>query len=508
MGIDTQTDNPIFEVINSIVPPKKESIIETHENLYLFFSIDLCNSTQMKDTIREWFSVTNMLYNERFTHMHFWKYNGDEVLYAEPFDSLESLVDIIQEAYYFIGSLQGEMRKLVTKKDNPEEVALKGTFWLARTYDKNSQNILIKTQPVNEFLGKSIDEGFRISKKVSESKIVLDSKIVYLLLLTYNIYGFDTYKSKDFYGFCKVANDAKADLKHKIHDMLKNIYFMGYVQLKGIWKNRGYPVFWYFTDKNSCAYDEQLDKQYVVPEAVMDEKGLSKWFSQLSEIYKAVHAQKEFNCILKFIAKKSKYQYSLDSFSRLYYSVVCYNPKSENVLIAQRSTERQHLKGVWEFGTYKHSTVNTTKVLCAKIKDTFGIDVDLLTDGEPEENIIPLHFCTIYRNGQAHNSILCAAVINGDKTDEEILKIIDGYRQEQDNKQRKKEYEKYAFVNIETASEYKSITLEEIESDSYKAISNKAEEFSSDSAVMYFKKSIKVAIRYCKERYLSKTWDE
>ena len=48
MGIDTQTDNPIFEVINSIVPPKKESIIETHENLYLFFSIDLCNSTQMK----------------------------------------------------------------------------------------------------------------------------------------------------------------------------------------------------------------------------------------------------------------------------------------------------------------------------------------------------------------------------------------------------------------------------------------------------------------------------
>lgn len=101
MGTNMMTH--IKEIQDLVSPPKvTENIVANDERLYMFFLIDICNSTQMKETVAAWFEATKLLYNEQFQFMHFWKYNGDEVLYAEPFSTVEAMAETISQAYIHI----------------------------------------------------------------------------------------------------------------------------------------------------------------------------------------------------------------------------------------------------------------------------------------------------------------------------------------------------------------------------------------------------------------------
>lgn len=549
--------NPMEEVVNRFSPPKiTETIVSNNESLYLFFSIDICNSTQMKENIRNWFEATKILYNEQFQFMHFWKYNGDEVLYAEPFTTLDTLVDTISKAYLYVKSMQTaiqkelaksmqsaiqedlqkgmqfaiqeelqkntafsiseelqksmqsaiheELQKNIQSEMKVEPFKLKGSFWLARTspYDsKTKKNIFIKTTPVDEFLGINIDEGFRISKKVSGGKLVIDTKIIYLILLALYINTKnntrDTINESD--KFWQYARDITSELKGKLSDFLSFVHFTNFANLKGVWHDRGYPIFWYYQKDLDCEYDERIDSSYVTPSSIFDDE--FKWLDKLDIIYKKVNGLNEIKNILDYIATNKRCTYSYDSISRLYYSIACVNPMSGNILIAKRSQSRKHLKNVWEFSAFKHSSGSIVDSLQKKFLDEFGIEIEIVTDDEKERNIVPLHFCTIYRNGQPHNSILCTAIMKSLKTDEDIIaelsERVDKYR-----------YSEFRFVNKNNIEEYTPIDLEKIATDSFNAISDQAKSFPENSTVMYFNESVSAVTQYHNKIALGLKWYE
>ena len=499
--------NQIARIKEKVSPPKvMDLIVAQEENLFVFLSIDICNSTLMKKEIKQWFDATKILYSVRFEPMHFWKYNGDEVLYAEPFSNLNTLLDIVTGAYSHITRLQKEICYKMKEYDSGSMFKLKGSLWLARTAkdgNETTKNVFVNSTRVDEFLGVNIDEGFRLSKKVSGGKLVIDPKIVLLLQLAFDI---NTNNQKrrfipeedEFFQFCRNIN---INQKEKIKKILECISFVNYTNLKGIWQNRGYPLFWYFEKESDFDYDEKVDNNFVFPKKLLSED----WLSRLETIYEKTEEKEEFQNILNIIANGNPNNiYTSDSFSRLYYSIACINPTTKKVLVAQRSTERRHLKNVWEFGMFKHSSLSIIESLEKIYKEEFGLDIEIVTDNETERNIVPLHFCTVYRNGQAHNSILCMAIIKSEEGMESDEQIINSIRRVASSDR----YHDFRFVNQEEAKSFKSITMNEISEDSWEALNDRATAFDDDSAIMYFKDSVCKVISYYEKMLSGKSWYE
>lgn len=479
--------NEVQNIRGELINPRNANLlIVQEENLFIFFSIDICNSTRLKNNNKKWFEANNILYNENFTPMHLWKFNGDEVLYSEPFVNLVHLSQLIKHAYSFIRQLQNEISAVIKEPS----FNLKGTIWLARTYAPNNKdddifdfNLHIKYfDSLYEFLGKNIDEGFRLSKKITGNKIAIDPKICYLFLLAHDIYSNNNKCSivDENDKFHQYSRNLTIKQKDDIDKLLKCIYFINYTKLKGVWKDRGYPVFWYYESLTDLIYDDQMDELYVHPDELIN----SDWIKIIEGIFDLVGEKDEFLNILRIAANgKSKAPYNLEANARLYYSVACVNPTTKNILVVQRSSERHHLKNVWEFVPYKHTSKAITNSIEQRFYDEFGIRISMLTDGEEEKNILPIHFCTIYRNGQAHNSILCVAKFNGQNSDEEIIKII---REHAD----KERYIDFRMINLKEANEFDPISIKDIEKDSLAALSGSASNFDGKRCSMYFHKSI------------------
>ena len=493
------------EVKNSqsglINPKRKKLFIVKGENLFIFFSVDICNSTKLKHNNKNWFEANNILYTENFSSMRLWKSNGDEVLYAEPFVNLAHLALLINNAYCYIKQLQKEIGTAI--KDPLFQ--LKGTIWLARTYFKSDKsednsnhntgadyisranydsNLQIKDfDSMHEFLGINIDEGFRLAKRITGSKIAIDPRICYLFLLANDIYSntnkcnFVDYENKFHY----YARNIHPSEKKEINKILENIYFINYTKLKGVWHDRGYPVFWYYQKQSDLFFDDQMDDLFVRPVQVLE----MDWLSKIENIFNIAGVKDEFlNIIRMVVYEKPKAIYNLEAKARLYYAVACINPTTKNILVVQRSGSRNHLKKVWEFAPFKHTSKAITESIEQRFLDEFGIEISMLTDGEEERNILPIHFCTIYRNGQPHNSILCVAKFIGQKSDEEIINTI----KEHANKER---YIDFRLINSNDVNDFNPIDLKEIERDSLAALSDSATDFEDNKCVMYFGNSVK-----------------
>ncbi|WP_235699275.1 hypothetical protein [Clostridioides difficile] len=107
-------------------------------------------------------------------------------------------------------------------------ISLKGAAWIAivsrnpnfNALENNEQyeNIsamydLSNNYKIFEFLGNDIDAGFRISKQTCPERLVLSFELAYIL-------------------------SRKTDILSKLH-------IITYKKLKGIWKDKLYPIIWY-----------------------------------------------------------------------------------------------------------------------------------------------------------------------------------------------------------------------------------------------------------------------
>lgn len=420
------------------------SIDHKENSLYIFFSLDICDSTKMKDQIPNWKDIILKLYNtqEEFKDiMRVWKYVGDEIVFCTAFSGIESLVKLINTAYKKLESVESELTKIADKEGYT--VSIKGTMWLA--YISSDSSHTNQISDIDEFLGKQIDEGFRMTGFSSNNKLLLDPKIVFILLLLFSLDASKVsileensvnrkfanaflnniesiivdYKNKEE---SLKRNISSYELRDEISKLVKNIYFIKYERLKGIWKDYPYPIYWYSTSQSKNEYPD-INSNELLP-VITDKINSKKFYSlDLISVFDKAGAKSDLDEILNIVSENTPSRpYLKNDTVQLYYSIACV--KDGKVFIAKRCYDRKHLKGVWEFGFQKHTLTYTCDDIRKFFLTEFGLTVKPITDGTIENNLIPLHFCTTYRNTNKHNRILSAQILPKDLFVRKYIKDI------------------------------------------------------------------------------------
>lgn len=489
--------------------------VEKEDGVFVFLSFDICNSTEMKDVVTNWKQIIIKFYETKiqFRHMTLWKFIGDEIVFHMPYTDIGSFLSLIRLAYNKIGALQDELNNAAKTTSSAFKINIKGTMWLAyiSNYD-TKRNIQIAE--IGEFVGKQIDEGFRMSEFSSGGKLLLDPKIVFILLSIFCYDGIESprnsYKLFSQQFMENVGEDFKNTiLKHidinlvrnSVSDILEQVYFVNYKTLKGIWGNSPYPIYWYFDSKDRLKYFEDKPIKILAEQDNSKISSENRFYSkELFKVFETVQAEQEIIDIFDMMAKNQSFDatFSRHGVAQLYYSIACV--KDDKVFIAQRSYERKHLRGVWEFGFQKHNDVDVIDNIKRMFKNDFNLNVELLTDGTDENNIIPVHFCATYRNNLKHNSILCCARIDDERSLDEIVQSVNAFLNDGPSQKR---YLQVDFVDINEANNrFQSLTAHEIEEDSYNAQIDNHKSFNKgddiQKAVMYFNDTVKAVLSFVK----------
>lgn len=476
---------------NKHIDKVSKEIQKSEKQLMLFLSFDITNSTNQKVLHpKEWPQIIEILVNTKFQYMNYWKFNGDEILYKRSINSLEFICRIIDKAYFHLKKLNAEMVKII------DDISVKATIWVALS-ETDAMNYIhnfsFKFEDETDFVGKNIDEGFRLTKCSSMKKIAIDPKIVFILLDTYNFFRHPTnrdlnicfYKSKEE---CNIE-----ELEQTLNEIVFKLHLVGYTKCKGVWDNNPYPVYWYYDNAQSSdiQYNEFLGEEHLWQKnilAINDERVASVEYENLYKIFTQMKAKEEIDEIYNLLVMKGDVEISARAKANLYYMVVCVNPKTNKVMIAKRSSTRKHLKNVWDFGNVKYQNVNMKDSIKKEYKNTFGIDIELVLDENRGDNLKPFGYCTIYRNCKPHNSILCHAKISNpvDLNDEELVQYI------LDNKN--DDYDEIRFVGVDDVIDFKPLTIDDIRLDSEYAELEVNSPFPDNTCIMYFKDSIGGAI--------------
>ncbi len=201
----------------------------------LFLSVDLVGSTAFKNAERRknlsiahpWLDVFRGFYdgfNREFLNIlsanghnenqpRIWKAAGDELLFCMDLRSLEECWVI---THGFIQALSN-YRDILIKKQLPT-LDVKGTGWVAGFPILNAR---VKVQDKEDYIGPSIDQGFRIAKFASPRHFAISLELAYLISQ-----GTDMTKSMSEY--------ARQLSKIPIH-------VDGVQELKGVLGGRPYP---------------------------------------------------------------------------------------------------------------------------------------------------------------------------------------------------------------------------------------------------------------------------
>lgn len=467
--------------------------------LMLFVSIDIVESTRLKQKyMNEWPNIINILLSQKLFGMQFWKFNGDEVLYKRNIASIDYICRIIERLYQHMGVIE-ELISQTTSIN--EKISVKSTIWLATTDNNVNEykyNFQLNTENESiDYVGKNIDEGFRLTKYTSIRKIAIDPKIVYILMRIYkriNAIDSDSLIVVDPL-VDNIINGIKEE-KHNINDMINSMlmrtHLMGYATFKGVWGNRPYPVFWYFYNANTdITYNEYFNGQHLWEhkdsiKVILD--NIDIYIDELRTVFTQVNINDEIMDICKQLSLFKPVPLSPVGKANLYYMVACIEPQSHTVMIAQRSAKRVHLKNVWDFGNVKYQKLTIRDVIESEYKNTFGIDISVVADPDRDNNVKPYGCCTIYRNCSPHNGILCFAVIRHNNSAEDLEKEINAYVSARDK------YSKVKFVTAEDVANFSELTLDEIRIDSQEAKYNENRVFDDNKCIMYFQNSIKSAL--------------
>lgn len=468
----------------------EESHFDNSKELILFLSFDITDSTRLKVQYpKKWSKIINILTSNSFPYMHYWKFNGDEMLYKRKIDSLEFTCDLIKKSYSHLKTLQNRMKKEIA------EISIKATIWLALTetdVDNYKYNFTFSYGDEVDFVGKSMDEGFRLTKCSSMQKIAIDPKIIYILLDTYEYIALN--KDKDmslpFFASSKGVELDKFILE--LNDVIERIHLVGYAKGKGVWQDNPHPVYWYYENvpKDDIQYNEHLNGEHLWPKKTSNGiKSIKESeYENIRQIFQYMDIIKEIDSIYQLLSITGEIKMSAEGRANLYYMVACINPKTGKVMIAKRSMSRKHLKNVWDFGNVKHQNIHMEETIAKEYKNMFGIDIELDTDIERGNNLIPYGFCTIYRNCKPHNSILCHAIIKepSNMTDDELADYI--------NQNKNSDYSEIRFVTGDDVAKFKALSIDDIRIDSEMAELKKNPPFEDDTCIMYFENSIRGAI--------------
>lgn len=221
--------------------------------LLLFASFDLVGSTRYKDQnpnnwvgtffaffddISQRINLSDKLDSSTST-FNVWKMLGDEVVFTISINSVSELSQAV-------ACLYGTLRDI--REGLSEGLGLKCCAWIAYIDGHTNREIPNKyLYPGEEnratdyhrrdYIGSAMDEGFRIAHALTHDGFLAISFDIAALLV-----------SSTAYHYC--------------------IYLVGFKQLKGIWRERWYPAFWYSerrdADKGNLLYDAHMQSEFVM----------------------------------------------------------------------------------------------------------------------------------------------------------------------------------------------------------------------------------------------------
>lgn len=193
-------------------------------SLRLFFSVDIVNSTALKQEFREkhdsWLSIARSFYTEIPTFLTEalgkqstidesskptpWKAIGDELVFVSEIERMEVIPPLLQ-------ALRSAVNQWNCDHED-ERVLVKGCAWLAGFPVMNSI-IPGEAEGTHDYIGSSIDTGFRLCRFASPRELVLGVEIAYVIAR---------------------LNDP----------LVEELHYLGRHEIRGVLKGRPYPVFW------------------------------------------------------------------------------------------------------------------------------------------------------------------------------------------------------------------------------------------------------------------------
>lgn len=376
--------------------------IVNYTGSYVFISFDIVNSTYFKTISKNWIEIFKSFFTEAENKVKaenenselsfkLWKTLGDEILFYSPIMNIESISNIHKKVFII-------MKDLITilEKENEAKgiLSIKSGLWIAYLTDdqfkdgKEPKNIILKEKIRNEykleFLGSDIDTGFRILKYAQQNKLVICAKLAYLLSM---IESNDNIKSKELLGL--IEDTLKKDLNKN------DMKIVSYEQLKGVWNNKYYPIVWYFDNWSSediFQYDEKYNSDII--KRIEKNKDSKEEISKLVKIFDNLNKKGEIEELINGINEYSKNnpkgiihaKIEDEKLSELHLATICFNDKSDKILIVRRTDLRKYYPNRWEFGCAK---LKLDKNFRESIKEDYqkelSIDLDL-----DENNLLPI----------------------------------------------------------------------------------------------------------------------
>lgn len=378
---------------NALDTVNRANSIMQKEELVLFVSFDLVNSTKFKTyNYLNWFNVIYEITDKIREgvksidgNFQLWRSIGDEVVFTIVVSNRKKVEMIIQKVFDLVNKIHLSIKdgSIFSSSKTIREInicelreqnilSIKATAWIALVsndiekdefkYNLRYDYHVADNVRVVEFQGNDIDTGFRISKKCTNPRrLTLSLELAYIL-------------SESKY------------IKSKLH-------IIAYDKLKGIWDNRLYPVIWYHdeyvagcTIENSFFYDEE-DQQELVRkynESLKDENNYRN--KDINIIFEKIINDR--NLLFKMDRIVDKLDGKSDSESRkalnipsefieMHCVAVCLNDENK-IFMAQRSDKSDIYGGLWEFGCCEISQGVTFKeALIEGYKREFNIDIDV-----------------------------------------------------------------------------------------------------------------------------------
>ena len=425
--------------------PQKQLI---QRDVVLFFSFDVVNSTAYKTVnYYGWARVLNILFKNlresvqnQIKGAEMWRVLGDEAIFIVKIRNQDELREYINKIYkIMVATIFKLKRGEFFKSDGnfnlmklQNILSLKTAAWIAAVKNigdigdkdldlEEGDNIFEYYQSqegyeIFEFLGNDIDTGFRIATQVQDGRMVLSYELAYIV--------------------------------SQKTESLSFLHIITYKKLKGVWKDKLYPIIWYHDPKAYLEfYQKEIDLQdsflfddYVESDlireyynnrnprdsgrALYDSRMYTEPFYALNKILHDRGLSEKLEHLQKAISEatfdRAKYIEKL----HLHCVAVCFKideEKNIRILIAKRNEKREKFQGKWEFGCSK-AVIN--KSISQRIKEEyqldFGIEVEpILDDSRTLKEPLPIALYQINHEG------ILGGECNTDKGIITLAKIID-----------------------------------------------------------------------------------
>lgn len=461
-GVSKMVDKTTEAVLQSIVS-KIDSLSQKNENpeeqpikkdVVLFFSFDIVNSTAYKNVnYYGWAQVLNLLFKflredvrNQIKGAEMWRVLGDEAIFIVKIRDDDELREYVNKIFTIMVSTirklkNGEFFRLdnnfnLMKLQNI--LSIKTAAWIAAVNNvgdisdkeirlEDVDNIFERYHSqegyeIFEFLGNDIDTGFRIATQTQDGRMVLSYELAYLV--------------------------------SQKTETLSYLNIITYKKLKGVWKEKLYPIIWYHNPKaylelyqrevpfqdsftfDACAESSLIKEYYDNREQritgneikeIRDERMYSDPYYALNKIMQDRGLTEKIECLQQLIKESIHDQTRYIDMEKLqvHCVAVCFKIDSSGkikILIAKRQKNREKLHGKWEFGCAK-AVIN--KSIAQRIKEEykqdFNIDIHPVLDSSREmQEPIPIALYQINHGGDSEatanmdKGIITLAEISGE----------------------------------------------------------------------------------------------